>query len=151
MLYFTSCPIGILNIGLATTFLSRIRRYSNIRLLELELFDMTKEQFVSTLLAWPCMMARWHHWCHKARTCQFFRGLFDRLSVCIFTSDLHHRILMSIRSELMVLECSFPWMETMQALLLTFWACRQGYPQPGFLFSEDISYPLQIVFITPRT
>ena len=49
MLYFTSCPIGILNVGLATTFLSGIRKYSNIRSFELELFDMTNEQFVSTL------------------------------------------------------------------------------------------------------
>ena len=46
MLYFTSCPIGILNIGLAATFLSSIRTYSNIRSFDLELFDMTNEQFV---------------------------------------------------------------------------------------------------------
>ena len=51
MLYFTSCPIGILNIGLATTFLSGIRKYSNIRSFEFELFDMTNEQFVSTLVS----------------------------------------------------------------------------------------------------
>ena len=50
MLYLTSCPsIGILNIGLATTLLSSIRKYSNIRSFELELFDVTKEQLVSTL------------------------------------------------------------------------------------------------------
>ena len=52
MLYFSFCPIGILNIGLAKTFLSSIRKYSNIRSFELELFDMTNEQFVSTLLIW---------------------------------------------------------------------------------------------------
>ena len=46
----SSCPIGILNIGLATTFLSSIRKYSNIYSFELELFYMTNEQFVSTLM-----------------------------------------------------------------------------------------------------
>ena len=46
----SSCPIGILNFGLATTFLSSIRKYSNIHSFELELFNMTNEQFVSTLL-----------------------------------------------------------------------------------------------------
>ena len=37
-----------------------------------------------------------------------FRSLFDRLPVQVLTSDLHHRILRrkSIRSELMILECS---------------------------------------------
>ena len=49
MLYFTSCPFGILKIGLATTSLSSIRKCSKIRSFELELFDMTNEQFVSTL------------------------------------------------------------------------------------------------------
>ena len=39
------------------------------------------------------MIARWHHDVTNARTCQFFRRLFDRLSVRISTSDLHHRIL----------------------------------------------------------
>ena len=54
MLHFTSCHIGISNIGLATTFLSSIRKYSNISLFKLELFDMTSEQFVSTLEEKPC-------------------------------------------------------------------------------------------------
>ena len=35
----------------------------------------------------------WHHDVTSARTCQFFRRLFDRLPVRISTSDLHHRIL----------------------------------------------------------
>ena len=35
----------------------------------------------------------WHHDVPNARTCQFFRRLFDRLPVRISTSDLHHRIL----------------------------------------------------------
>ena len=35
----------------------------------------------------------WHHDVTNARTCQFFRRLFDRLPVRISTSDLHHRIL----------------------------------------------------------
>ena len=52
----------------------------------------------------------WHHDVTNARTCQFFRRLFDRLPVRISTSDLHDRILRrkSIISELMILECSFP-------------------------------------------
>ena len=59
----------------------------------------------------------WHHDVTNARTCQFFRRLFDRLPVRISTSDLYHRILRkkkkfygkkSIISELMILECSFP-------------------------------------------
>ena len=61
----------------------------------------------------------WHHDVTNARTCQFFRRLFDRLPVRISTSDLHHRILLKKRiselmiydkliSELMILECSFP-------------------------------------------
>ena len=52
----------------------------------------------------------WHHDVTNARTCQFFRRLFDRLPVRISTSDLHHRILRKktlIMSELMILECSF--------------------------------------------
>ena len=49
-------------------------------------------------------------WRHNARTCQFFRRLFDRLPVRISTLDLHHRILRKkIISELMTLECSFPF------------------------------------------
>ena len=52
MLHFTYSPIGILDIGLATTFLSSIRKYSDTtHSFELELFDMTNEQFVSTLIA----------------------------------------------------------------------------------------------------
>ena len=35
----------------------------------------------------------WHHDVTNARTCQFFRRLFDRLPVRISTSDLYHRIL----------------------------------------------------------
>ena len=35
----------------------------------------------------------WHHDVTNARTCQFFRRLFDRLPIQISTSDLHHRIL----------------------------------------------------------
>ena len=46
----------------------------------------------------------------KDRMCHFFRRLFDHLPVQILKSDLYHRILRkkSIRSELMILECSFP-------------------------------------------
>ena len=35
----------------------------------------------------------WHHDVTNARTCQFFRRLFDRLPIRISTSDLHHWIL----------------------------------------------------------
>ena len=48
-------------------------------------------------VAWPChdceVAPVWHHDVANARTCQFFRRLFDRLPVRISTSDLHHRIL----------------------------------------------------------
>ena len=48
-------------------------------------------------VAWPCLDCEvapvWHHGVTNARTCQFFRRLFDRLPVRISTSDLHHRIL----------------------------------------------------------
>ena len=68
-------------------------------------------------VAWPChdceVAPVWHHDVTNARTCQFFRRLFDRLPVRISTSDLHHRPSDSteknyIISELMILECSFP-------------------------------------------
>ena len=45
------------------------------------------------LLAWPCMIARWHHWRHKRSHVSFFRCQFDRHPIRILTSDLHHRIL----------------------------------------------------------
>ena len=48
-------------------------------------------------VAWPChdceVAPVWHHDITNARTCHFFRRLFDRLPVRISTSDLHHRIL----------------------------------------------------------
>ena len=48
-------------------------------------------------VAWPChdyeVAPVWHHDVTNARTCQFFRRLFDRLPVRISTSCLHHRIL----------------------------------------------------------
>ena len=64
-------------------------------------------------VAWPChdceVAPVWHHDVTNARTCQFFRHLFDRLIVRISTSDLHHRILRknAIITELIILECSF--------------------------------------------
>ena len=46
-------------------------------------------------VAWPCHYCEvapvWHHDVTNARTCQFFRRLFDRLPVRISTSDFHHR------------------------------------------------------------
>ena len=67
-----------------------------------------REHFESVL--WPCMIARWHQRRHKRSHVPFFRRLFDRLPVRTSTSDFHHRILRkkSIRSELIVLGCSFP-------------------------------------------
>ena len=49
----------------------------------------------------------------------FFRGMFDCLPVRISTSDLHHWILLkeSIRSELMILECSFPYKQLSKSWL----------------------------------
>ena len=63
----------------------------------------------------------------NARTCLFFRCLFDRLPVQISTSDLLHRTWqkMSIRSELMILECSFPLTYDIEFL------------QSGFVFQQS--------------
>ena len=55
----------------------------------------------------------WHHDVTNARTCQFFRRLFDRLPVRISTSDLHHRILRKkifhIRAYDFGVQFSFSW------------------------------------------
>ena len=73
------------------------------------------------LLAWPCMITRWHHWRHKHLYVLFFCCLFDRLPVRISIPDLHHRSLWkkSSRSELMILKCSFPF-----SLHWWYWSAR---------------------------
>ena len=41
-----------------------------------ELIPADHEHF--TLLTWPCMMARWHHWCNKHSLVPFFFAFFFR-------------------------------------------------------------------------
>ena len=65
-------------------------------------------------VAWPChdceVAPVWHHDVTNARTCQFFRRLYDRLPFEFrprtFTIGFYGKN--SIISELMILECSFP-------------------------------------------
>ena len=76
-----------------------------------EVIPADHEHFES--LAWPCMVARWNHWCHKRSHVPLFLCLAHRLPVRISTSNLHRWIQRekSIRSEIMILECSFPSMK----------------------------------------
>ena len=54
----------------------------------------TSRMRISRVTLHDCEVAPvWHHDVTNARTCQFFRRLFDRLPVRISTSDLYHRIL----------------------------------------------------------
>ena len=79
-----------------------------------------------------------HHDVTNARTCQFFRHLFDRLPVRIrprtFTIGFNGQN--SIIPELLILECSFPLMEKIlngQVL--------------SYLTSESLIYPHQSGFL----
>ena len=82
-----------------------------LRQVAYELIPADQEHFKS--LAWHCMIARWHHWRHKRSHVPSFRRLFNRLPNRISTVDLHHWILRkkkTIRSEFMILKCTFPSM-----------------------------------------
>ena len=86
----------------------------------------------------------WHHDVTNARTCQFFRRLFDRLPVRISTSDLHHRILRKktlIISELMILECSFPLAGLSFSFIINPDFCNPNFPSAdnSFFFMYFVS------------
>ena len=63
----------------------------------------------------PRILDAWHQWCNTGYVVNqeflaIFVRLFDRVLVRILTSDVHHRTLRKkpTRSEIMILECSFP-------------------------------------------